>query len=544
MEPGFPRHTQQGQWARAALGAAWLAGVMLRVEDLGTQVVVGDELHGVRAAASQEAAYIATHNHLPGAMVDYSIPMALWNLLVSRTIGLEEWGMRLPVLGAGILLMVAGSLFVWGAVGRFEGVVVGWWSATSPLLLYYSRFARPYVVAALLTFLALLGWRKWQRGGGWLAGLAAAGCGGLAIWFSLTSLPSVLGLWGMGLIVAIAGQAGEGVSPKAGWRQWFVVVLAGVCLAAALLAPSFAAQGEFVASVQARGTPTASSWWRAAKVIFGTPSDAVLVWLLATTLLGAWWGLRHWPATTLVFLLMLVGQVVAVYAVQPFGAAWPLVQARYVMAAVPGLLVLTCLGLCAQARFAGAAVGRSGVAPAAAAVLLGVTVASGWLPPKYRLAHVDTSNLFESLQESWSTDPAHVPRFYATLARSGDEVTILEWPWLPLCRHYQDRHGKRLMAISDEAFPEPAFRFRSLISPESALEGGADFDYVVVHKEPLREWKLAGGKDEVRDGEGEEWVARMRAWAAASIAACRSSGKLREMSEDEWTVVFANTARR
>jgi hypothetical protein len=509
---------------------AFLAGGVLRAKDLGAQIVVGDELHALRVAASQDAAYIATHNVLPGEAADYSIPLALWNLLLMRTVGLEEWGMRLPVLVAGILMVPLISVFVWHAVGRLEGVLVAWWFAGAPVFIHFSRLARPYAAVAFLTLLAMLGWLRWQRTGRWLPGIVAACSGALAIWFSLASGPAVACLWGFGLILAIA---------RAGWARWAAIALAGVLIAAALLAPSLAAQREFVAGIRERGAPTLVGWWGCARIMFGTRSDHALACLLAMTALGAVVAFRRSPAAVSMAALMMAGQIAACHVIGPLGIHDPGIAARYTIAALPGVLVLTCLGLCALARGAGAVLGRPRVVvPCASAAMLGAFVASGWLPSKYARANVDTSNWFAAA----SPDRERIPRFYRALARTTGDVTIVEWPWLPHWTDYQDVHGKRIVAVKQQLLREKGFRFRSMVSTEAVLAGQGGFDYVVVHKDPVREWLFATGAAAVADSDA--LAAGFRAGAAASLDACRGSASLREIHEDEWVAVLENATRR
>jgi hypothetical protein len=286
--------------ACVALTLAWIVGAALRAKDLGTQIVVGDETHALRAALSQDAAYIATHNSLPGEIVDYSIPLALWNLLLMRTVGLDEWSMRLPVLLAGVVMIPVVSVFVWRAVGKPAGVLVARWFACAPVFIHYSRLARPYAPVALLTMVALLGWLRWRRSGGWLPGATAAGSGALATYFSLAGGPAVV-VWGCGLIFAA----------RAARVRWAVIALAGAVLAAAALVPSLAAQHGFIAGIRARSSPTLLGWWGCARIAFGTKSDCVAGLLLAITVLGAVIAVRRHPAVTSTVLLMMAAQVAA-----------------------------------------------------------------------------------------------------------------------------------------------------------------------------------------------------------------------------------------
>src|SRR5207249_689126 len=105
--------------------------------------------------------------------------------------GLTEWVMRLPMLlsGIGLLLVVPPLL-------RRETTLpvrAAWVAllAISPLLVYHSKMARPYALTSLLTFIAIVAFRRWwlREGAtkGWGAAYIAATL--LAGWLHPTTLP-------------------------------------------------------------------------------------------------------------------------------------------------------------------------------------------------------------------------------------------------------------------------------------------------------------------------------------------------------------------
>ena len=145
-----------------ALALAVAAGAAVRLDQIADQIPADDEWHALHAVSTQGYGRIFTHF---GAS-DYSIPLALWDKLLSGTIGLSELGMRAPVLLAGIASLVALPLLLRAHVGRKASLVFAWLFAISPLHVYYSRYARPYGVAFLLASVAAIAFERWRSGGG------------------------------------------------------------------------------------------------------------------------------------------------------------------------------------------------------------------------------------------------------------------------------------------------------------------------------------------------------------------------------------------
>src|SRR5438552_11023038 len=75
-----------------------LVGTFLRVWRAGSPLLFQDELFAVAAAADLRYTYILTHF----GFFDHCIPLSLYAKLLTATVGLDEWTLRLPGIGAGI----------------------------------------------------------------------------------------------------------------------------------------------------------------------------------------------------------------------------------------------------------------------------------------------------------------------------------------------------------------------------------------------------------------------------------------------------------
>ncbi len=134
-------------------------GIGLRIFQLGAQVPVGDEWHNLDAIWR-----IPLPEALAGFDPRFSLPMVLYGKFLLHTIGLSGWGLYLPGVVAGSLLILFFPLLVSRVLGRSAAVILGWLLALSPMLVLYSRFYRPYIFTCLLGLSSLyFGWRWWEE---------------------------------------------------------------------------------------------------------------------------------------------------------------------------------------------------------------------------------------------------------------------------------------------------------------------------------------------------------------------------------------------
>ena len=145
-------------WALAVVAA--LAAAWLRLQQLGAQIVIDDEWHALHKLLRADLLDILTHLDY----ADYSIPITVYFRLMRDTIGVSEWSMHLPMLVAGLALVVVAPWLVrsWTSLAvRATWVVL---LAISPFLVYVSRTARPYAFTALTGTIALVAFERWWRG--------------------------------------------------------------------------------------------------------------------------------------------------------------------------------------------------------------------------------------------------------------------------------------------------------------------------------------------------------------------------------------------
>jgi len=485
---------------------ALLAGTALRLWQLDIQIVIDDEWHAIHELLRATPASILTHL----GYADYSIPLTLYYQALYRSIGLSEWGMHAPPLAAGIALLIVGPRMLerWCPL-RVRAI---WLAlvAVSPLLVYHSRVARPYALTSLLTFVAIVAARSWWLHGRTRDGALYAAATFLAGWLHPVTLPFTLlpiAYFGVQALRPVrsdtAGQAGE---PRfAALRRLAVLGFAtGVPLAIVLLPPLIVDWG-LVAQKAGRDMETPQSVYRTLLMLAGTGSPLV-AGLTGLCAIAGFVELRRRDRELARYLSTIVG--IGAVVVASSGAEWimhPLVLARYLIPALPFLLLLSAEGL---AGLVGRLRRPLVEVPAVAAAVSGL-FAAGPIPGEWHYPN----QFFGHLRYQFDYDPAHnpyvlqvpqvpPPEFYRELAkRPPGSVTLIEAPWR-LESHfnalslYQDVHhqliriGFTTPVCGVRDFGEyPAARtgmkMREFVQLDAVLRGDfGNADYLVMHLTP------------------------------------------------------------
>ena len=137
--------------------AAFFIGAFLRLYQLGHQILAEDEWHAIDVAL--HAGYRQIFSDFGDG--GHSIPMALYNKLLLDTTGLSEFAIYAPFVFFGIvttlILPLLARKFIGGHTVLFSSLL-----CLSPLLIFYSRFARPYGLIALFGFTAIYFFYLWM----------------------------------------------------------------------------------------------------------------------------------------------------------------------------------------------------------------------------------------------------------------------------------------------------------------------------------------------------------------------------------------------
>ncbi len=313
-------------------------GAWLRLDQFGLQVVTDDEWHAlVQLFSGSPGQFLLSFGY-----ADYSIPLALLYWCEAAWFGITEWGMRWPMLSAGLLILLLFPLRASSRLGWRVALLFALLLAISPLLINYSRQARPYGLTLLLGYLAhwaFLRYSTRDEGRLW-SGLLYGGSTALAGWLHLVSLPFVL-----------APFLPAGLAALRGWRhdQGAAVLgllrlgLPSALLIALLIGPPLLADPGALLNKAGSDMPTWDTLLGVWHTWLGTPlSVAVLVCLgLAAAGLPRLW--RDEPLTRSVLLGLFLALALLLMA-RPAWIHSPLAFARYLLPAQPLLLLAVAVG--------------------------------------------------------------------------------------------------------------------------------------------------------------------------------------------------------
>jgi hypothetical protein len=136
-----------------------LFGSFLRLYQIDKQVIGDDEWHGIFWAVKASFPYILTHFH--GS--DNCIPLTAYYKLLLETIGLSEFGLHSLQILSGLLSLIIFPFIIKAIFQKRISIIFSFLLAISPLLIYYSRYARPYIIVVFLSFVSIFSFYFWIK---------------------------------------------------------------------------------------------------------------------------------------------------------------------------------------------------------------------------------------------------------------------------------------------------------------------------------------------------------------------------------------------
>lgn len=321
-------------WCVAAT-AVVLLGAWLRLDQFVAQTLLDDEWHAVhQVVRSRPGVFLLSHGH-----ADYSIALTLLYWALAQTVGLSELGMRMPSMLAGLATLVVLPLALGGRLRASVLVIFAMLLALSPLLVGYSRMARPYGLTLLLTLTAFAVIARAVAGGRvrWPLVAVYALLAALAVWLHAVTAPFVLAPL---VALAMATVRGRGLS----WRSVLMVSAPVLTMVALAVLPPLINDAASLAAKAGRDLPRASTLLGVWYVWLGTSSTAVVLVSLLLAALGAGPVWRSGPVVRWA-LLGLGLTLAAVLVVRPVWVFNPLTFGRYLLPALPLLLLCVAAGL-------------------------------------------------------------------------------------------------------------------------------------------------------------------------------------------------------
>lgn len=548
-------------------------GIFLRLHLFDSQIVGGDELHAVRQAAMEPYSHILTHFN----QSDNCIPLTIYYKFLLETTTLSEWGLHSLQIISGILALflfplLLKSLFRVRVIAIFLFLL-----AFSPLLIFYSRFGRPYIIVALLSFVSIFAFCFWIKTKKVIFVGIYWGTAVLAPYFNLISFPAVAAPLVFTLFFRMAAQTKAKKFFPSSLPKLKYLFLLGLLLMAGIAGwflPAYESLPAITSKVS-QGSVNLQTLMGTFMLFSGSFSPFLSVILGVIFIYGLSVGIKKDRFLFGLFLSVFLCQVLSIIIIKPDMVQSPLVLARYSISCLTLWLLVIAFGLedlYSRIKFLfGTPKHKFALAPNLCVFLLFASIL--FTNPMIRLyltksnftSHHDFINpsykhlfaLFESKRDS-------IPQFYLDLKKETDNTRIIEAPpmivWAYTCYHlYQQIHNKRvaigysedLITARSSPFGHKKIKFRNYLNldnTESIAKSG--FTYVVIHHDILEETLLVRQslnldfsiKNAVKWEQLEHSLLRQRAREKARVCI----DNLRKVFgkpyfEDEWITVFRIT---
>lgn len=386
-----------GRWRATA--PHWLAGLPLAVAvAFGTwvryqqwfdQVLIDDEWHLVHRLVLSTPREM----FLDFGYSDYGIPLGLAYSALGALTGLSESALRLPMLVAGVATLVLLPALVLRRVGLGAATIFAWLLAISPLLIVYSRLARPYALIVLFVWIAVFAFARFvaRPQGGWGIGLAAVVTSALATWMHLAMAAFVAAAV---IVAALPALRMEPVQRRSRLLRIAYLAVPIAMLVAALVLPPLLAHPEAMALKSGVAQPNLDTLLGAWFAWLGTTSP----WMAAAALLLAFAGARRLVREVPEALALALGVAFALLLVmvsQPASSQFGIILARYLLPGLPLALLAVAVGAMMIVRAAARAMPRAAYAGAGTlavislvALIVSSPVREWWERPNRHALHM------------------------------------------------------------------------------------------------------------------------------------------------------------
>jgi len=345
----------------AAVGVAVLAA-WLRLDQLSGQWLMDDEWHAIHKL-QRSSSYSEILSSF--GVADYSIPLTAFFRFLAETIGLSELRMRFPMLIAGLALPVIAGAWAWRALSARTALVFAFLLAVSPMLVNYSRTARPYSLTLLFSILSVFLLLKFLRGGGLRYAITYLIVAALAVYLHPITAPFFLtSVSTAALYFFLKGATGA-------WRNTALLLIALMAAVSLIVVPPVLMDQAAFAKKMASSTPDLATVWGALHMWFGTGWSTTVVAAFTFALLGVKRAIERFPELLALYVSGIVGILLAILILQPAWVHNPLTFARYLLPTLPLLLLLVAIGATDIAERIGAQLSVYAVCGAALLMLLG-----------------------------------------------------------------------------------------------------------------------------------------------------------------------------
>jgi hypothetical protein len=349
MNPPAPPKKDNGVFI-TAIGLAALLGLFLRLYLLKDQVFADDEWHCLYFAIGKSPWWLLTHFSIPGATC---IPLNFYTALLGATVGWSETLLRLPSVICGILCVIVCPFLARPLIGTRPAAWLALLLAICPVLIFYSRIARPYSAVAFLAFAALLFAGHWARFGDRRSAALYLAAGVLAVYFHVYAVITVLTPAAMAVFYFLRNRFPKKdavLEVKPILQHWLIAGAAITVISGLLMLPAVyhVMQDKFY-NVSFTGALSYHSLPRVVMFLAGTREPLLMLLFLAAMVAGIFNQCRTNPWFGWMLLSLYPLHAIALLISHPDAAQSAIILVRYSIPLVPVSLLFAACGI--QAAF-------------------------------------------------------------------------------------------------------------------------------------------------------------------------------------------------
>lgn len=490
------------------LGIAIL-GIFLRFYKVNEQIIGDDEWHAINVASSTSFQYILTHYH----SADHCIPLTLYYKILLKTIGLNELGLHSLQLILGFTMLILFPFIVKSVFKEKTSIIFSVFIAISPFLIYYSRYARPYIFIAFFSFISIFSFYFWISKKKLIYALIYIAGAVLTPYFNPLSFPTLLAPMICAFLYRIMPKSLVKSSiqitlPKI--KELLLMATLILLGIAAWLIPALSSLGAISKKV-GEGAFRFEIMMRLLNLFGGSGNDVIVFSLFLLFIYGLSVIYKKDRFLSFLFLLIFIFQILSIIIIKPSRLQIPVVLARYSISCILIYLLTISLGLNELIEkvcfFINQKISKIKITPVHFFMLFFlILLLSGPIMNIYGSQNNFTNHddfeygykhrWFKVKKESLNL----LSDFYVSLKNVQKKITIIETPyvlwWSGNFYHlYQKIHKKRVMIghpKSTYVFPFPIMEkniqlknFVNIQDWRSVVKTGAE--YLVIHKNIAKE---------------------------------------------------------
>jgi hypothetical protein len=488
-------------------------GIFFRLYLLDSQIAGGDEFPGVRHAATHSYSYILNHFN----QSDNCIPLTMYYKFLLQTSHLSEWGLRsLPAI-SGILLLILCPIVLKSLFKKKVLVIFLVLLAVSPLLIYYSRFGRPYSIVVLLSFLSIFAFYNWIRTKKKTYAGVYCLTAALAPYFSLFSFPVVAAPLIYTFVYRLFMKNRATITSVDSFPKIKNLILLGVLIVLGIslwLLPTIDSLPAITAKIS-EGSVSLRTLTGTLHLFNGTTDLFLSVILSGVFIYGFVLGIKKENFLFGLFLSLFICHVLTIIIIKPSMVQSPLVLARYSISCLSIWLLVLSYGFDDLFSRIKSLLGTNSLRHRLvlnilvflffAIILFANPMLRLYVYKSNFMTHHDFINpAYKDLDIMIKDQADLIPRFYFDLKEEAKNVRIIEAPplmkWAFTSYHlYQEIHKKRVTIgysgslIEKQASPfrHRGIRFKNYFDMDNIdTLKNSDYKYVIIHHDILKETLL------------------------------------------------------